>query len=172
MRLVIVGAGGYGRVIAEIADSMNIYSEICFLDDNSLDKRVICKCGQFADFVNSNTEFYVAFGANESRLHWINKLLDKGATIATIIDKSAYISPSVTIGIGSAVLPKAVVNTNCVINKGVIVNCGAVIDHDCIIGEGTHICLNTVIKAENAIPALVKIDAGVVIENRQYPIKN
>ena len=171
MRLVIVGAGGYGRVIAEIADCMNKYSEICFLDDSSLDKRVIGKCGQYADFVNSNTEFYVAFGANEFRLQWINNLLEKGAKIATVIDKTAYISPSATIGIGSAVLPKAVVNTNCVVKKGVIVNCGAVIDHDCIIGEGTHICLNTVIKAENAIPSVIKIDAGVVIENRQYPIK-
>ena len=70
-----------------------------------------------------------------------------------------------------AVLPNAVVNTNCVVNKGVIVNCGAVIDHDCIIGEGTHICLNAVIKAENNIPSCIKVDAGVVIENRQYPIK-
>ena len=171
MRLVIVGAGGYGRVIAEIADGMNKYSEICFLDDNSVDKRVIGKCSQYADFVNSNTEFYIAFGANEFRLQWINKLLENGANIATIIDKSAYLSPSATIGIGSAVLPKAVVNTNCVINKGVIVNCGAVVDHDCIIGEATHICLNAVIKAENAIPELIKVDAGVVIENRQYPIK-
>ncbi len=171
MRLIIIGAGGYGRVIAEIAESMNRYSEICFLDDNSTDKRVIGKCGQYAAFLNDETEFYVAFGANEFRLQWINTLQENDANIATIIDKTAYISPTATIDIGSAVLPKAVVNTNCVINKGVIVNCGAIIDHDCIIGEGTHICLNTVIKAENAIPARSKVDAGVVIENRQYPIK-
>ena len=171
MRLVIVGAGGYGKVIAEIADGMNRYSEICFLDDNSTDKRVVGKCEQYADFINSETEFYVAFGGNEFRLQWINKLLEKHANIATIVDKTSYISPSATIGIGSAVLPNAVVNTNCVINKGVIINCGAVIDHDCIIGEGTHVCLNTVIKAENAIPSIIKVDAGVVIQNRQYPIK-
>ena len=171
MRLGIIGAGGYGRVIAEIAEEMDIYSEICFLDDNSTDGRVIGKCGEYAVYINGETEFYVAFGANEFRLQWINDLLEKGAKVATIVDKTAYISPSATIGIGSAVLPKSVVNTNCIVNKGVIVNCGAVIDHDCIIGEGTHICLNTVIKAENAIPSVVKIEAGVVVENRQYPIK-
>ncbi|MBR5321996.1 MAG: hypothetical protein IKU48_00415 [Clostridia bacterium] len=171
MRLIIIGAGGYGRVIAEIAERTNKYSKISFLDDNSTDSRVVGKCGDYLEYINGETEFYVAFGANEFRLDWVNKLLAKGANVATIIDESAYISPSAVIGIGSAVLPKAVVNTKCVINNGVIVNCGAVIDHDCIIGEGTHICLNTVIKAENSIPDLIKIDAGVVIENRKYPIK-
>lgn len=171
MRLIIVGAGGYGRVIAEIAERMGRYSEVNFLDDNSADKRVIGKCNQYADFITDKTEFYVAFGANEFRLQWINRLLENGGKVATIVDRTAYISPTATLGVGVAVLPNAVVNTNCVLNKGVIVNCSAVIDHDCIIGEGTHICLNTVIKAENAIPSVVKIDAGVIVENRQYPIK-
>jgi UDP-N-acetylbacillosamine N-acetyltransferase len=171
MRLVIIGAGGYGRVVFELAEQIGKYSEICFLDDNSADRRVVGKCNECADFINSDTEFYVAFGANELRLKLINDLIDKGANIATIIHKSAYISPSAKIDFGTAILPNAVINTNCIINKGVIVNCGAVIDHDCVIGEGSHICLNTVIKADNHIPSCTKVDAGVVIENRQYPIK-
>ena len=171
MKLVIIGAGGYGRVIAEIAEQTEKYERIFFLDDNSTDERVIGKCDAYENHVADDTEFYVAFGANEFRLNWLNTLENKGAKIATIIHKSAYVSPSAKIDAGTAILPNAVVNTNCVVGKGVIVNCGAVIDHDCIIDEGTHICLNTVIKAENKIPSCIKIDAGEVIENRQYPIK-
>lgn len=171
MRLIIVGAGGYGKVIAEIAEQTGKYDRIFFLDDNSKDDRVVGKCDDYESYIDGDTEFYVAFGANEFRLNWLKTLADKGAKLTTIIHKSAYVSPSAKIDVGTAVLPNAVVNTNCVVNKGVIVNCGAVIDHDCIIGEGTHICLNAVIKAENNIPSCIKVDAGVVIENRQYPIK-
>ena len=171
MRLIIIGSGGYGRVIAEIAEQTEKYNEICFLDDNSVDKRVIGKCEEWSNYIDADTEYYVAFGANELRLKFINNLIDKGAIVASLIHKSSYVSPSAKIDVGTAVLPKAVVNTNCVLNKGVIVNCGAIIDHDCIIGEGAHICINTVIKAENSIPPCTKVDAGVVIENRQYPIK-
>ena len=98
-------------------------------------------------------------------------MLENKANLATIVHKTAYVSPLAKIDVGAAVLPNSVVNTNVVLNKGVIINCGAVVDHDCIIGEGTHICINSVIKAENSIPAFVKVEAGVVIENRQFPIK-
>lgn len=171
MDLIIIGAGGYGRVIAEIAEQTEKYNNIFFLDDNSTYKRVIGKCDTYIEHIDADTEFFVAFGANEFRLNWLNTLIDKGANLATVIHKSAYVSPSAKIDVGTAVLPNAVINTNCVINKGVIVNCGAVIDHDCIIGEGTYVCLNAVIKAENKVPSLIKVEAGMVIENRQYPIK-
>ena len=171
MRLIIIGAGGYGRVVADIAAQNGEYNEIGFLDDNCNDACVLGKCAGFPSFADEHTEFYVAFGNNELRMKFINSLIDIGAKIATIIHKTAYISPLAKIDVGTAVLPNSVVNTNVVLNKGVIINCGAVVDHDCIIGEGTHICINTVIKAENNIPALTKVDAGVVIENRQYPIK-
>ncbi len=171
MRLIIIGAGGYGRVIAELAEQTEKYNSIFFLDDNSADKRVIGRCDTYMKHIDADTEFYVAFGANEARLNWVNTLFENGAKVATIIHKSAYVSPSAKIDIGSAILPNAIVNTNTVINKGVIVNCGAVIDHDCIIGEGTHVCLNAVVKAENKIPSCIKVEAGMIIENRQYPIK-
>ena len=65
-------------------------------------------------------------------------------------------------------MPKAVVNTGSHIGRGCIINLGAMIDHDCVIGDGAHICLGAIVKAENHIPSMIKIEAGIIVENSTY----
>lgn len=170
MKLVILGAGGYGRTVADIARQSGRYSEVYFLDDNSTDEHVIGKCPDYINYITSDTELYPAFGNNEARLQWIERLEAAGATIPKLIHNTAYVSPDATIERGTVVLPKAIINTGVVVNKGCIINCGAIIDHGCVIKEGVHICLGAIIKAENRIPRCMKVEAGVVIENRMYPV--
>ena len=68
------------------------------------------------------------------------------------------------------VLPKAVVNTGVTVGMGCIINIGALIDHDSVIENGVHLAPGAIVKAENRIAALSKIDSGTVIENRQFPL--
>ena len=49
-----------------------------------------------------------------------------------------------------------------------IVNCGAIIDHGCILEKGVHVAPGGIVKAENRIPAYMKVDSGEVIQNRSY----
>ena len=166
MRLVILGAGGYGRTVCDLAEQSGRYERILFLDDNS--PIAAGKCADYAAFLDNDTEFYPAFGNNAGRLEWLERLSGAGAKVMTLIHPTAYISPRAEIGMGSVILPKAIVNTDTRVERGVIVNCGAIIDHGCVIGEGAHICLGAIIKAENHIPSCMKVEAGVVIENRKY----
>ena len=170
MRLVILGAGGYGQTVMDIAESSGKYDEIVFLDDSSSAANVVGKCGDYARFLNDNTEFYPAFGNNSLRLDFIEKLESLGAKIITLIHPDAYISPRATIALGCAVFPKAVVNTDTKVEKGCIINIGALVDHGCIIEKGVHISPGAVVKAENRIPALMKIESGEVIQNRKYAL--
>ena len=170
MKLIILGAGGYGRTVADIARQSERYTEVCFLDDNATDELVIGKCADYINHITSDTELYPAFGNNVSRLQWIERLEAAGATIPTLIHDTAYVSPEVTIGVGSVVLPKAIINTSVVVNGGCIINCGAIIDHGCVIEDGVHLCLGAIVKAENRIPKCMKVEAGTVIENRTYPV--
>lgn len=170
MRLIILGAGGYGKTVFDVASQSGRYETISFLDDNSKDIRVVGKCGDYEGFINSDTEIYPAFGNNTGRLEWIDRIIEKGGCVPTLIHSSAYVSPTASVGVGTVVLPKAVINTDTQVQKGVIVNCGAIIDHGCIIGEGVHVCLGAVVKAENRIPAAMKIEAGEVVENRKFPL--
>ncbi|MBQ8235261.1 MAG: hypothetical protein IJZ37_01085 [Clostridia bacterium] len=169
-KLVILGAGGYGRMVKDVARQIGDHQEIYFLDDHAIGEDVIGKCSDYQKFIADDTDFYPAFGNNSIRMEYIEKLEQAGANIAVLIHPTAYISPQAQIKAGVAVLPGAIVNTGTVIEKGCIVNCNAIVDHDCIVEKGVHVCLGAIIKAENRIPAFMKIEAGEVVENRKYSL--
>ena len=170
MRLIILGAGGYGRTVADVAAQTGKYSKILFLDDNSVAPDVAGKCAEFERFRDSQTAFYPAFGNNEGRLKWLYHLREADCAIPAIIHPTAYVSPTTRIEAGTVILPHAIVNTGCEAKAGCIVNCGAIVDHGCILEEGVHICVGAIVKAENRIPRCMKIEAGEVVQNRVYPL--
>lgn len=77
MRLIILGAGGYGKTVADIARQSGKYEQIYFLDDGQEKSDLILgTCAEFLKFADGNTEMYPAFGNNEMRLDWMEKLSD------------------------------------------------------------------------------------------------
>ena len=170
-KLLILGAGGYGRTIADIARQLGCYQKIAFLDDGKAGTPgVLGTCEDFLQFADETTEMYPAFGNNTVRMGWLERFEDHGIRVPVMVHPSAYVSPLATLYAGVTVLPKAVVNTGTVVKNGCIVNIGVLIDHDCVLEEGCHLAPGVVIKAENRIPAGMKIEAGTVVENRQYPL--
>lgn len=129
MKLIILGAGGYGRTVVDMVKQSGKYSEMHFLDDNSTDEQVIGKCLEFRNYISSDIEIYLAFGNNEVRLQWMEKIEVAGGTVPTIIHNTAYVSPEAIIEHGCVVLPKAIINTNVTVKCGCIINCGAIVDH-------------------------------------------
>lgn len=170
MRLVIIGAGGYGQSVGDAASQLKRYSEIVYLDDDLSKGGVSGKCEAFSDCIADDTEFYPAFGNNELRLSWIVRIENAGGKLATIIHPSAYVSPNSSIGHGVVVMPMASIGTGCSVFDGAIINMGAIVDHGCIIEECVHVAPGAIIKAENRIPMLTKVESGTVIQNREYPL--
>lgn len=157
-KLVILGAGGYGRTVADVAHQLG-YTTIV-LDDTD----PAYPLSSFQSYINSSTYFIPAFGDNEFRMEWLSRLEAEGAQIATLIHPTAYISPTATINPGTVILPHAIVNTDVVVGKGCIINLGAIVDHGCILEGGVHICLGAIVKGENRIEKCSKIEAGEVVE--------
>ena len=170
-KLLILGAGGYGKTIADVAQQLCCYDKIAFLDDAKAGMAgVLGTCDEVYDFADETTEVYPAFGNNESRMAWIARLLSHDITVPTLVHPDAYVSPRANLGAGVAVLPKAVVNTGVTVKTGCIINIGALVDHDTVIEPGCHLAPGAIVKAENRIPAGSKVDSGTVIDNRQYPL--
>lgn len=186
MRLMIIGAGGHGQVIQDVARHMDKYVsstgnvQIFFLDDKFEEKSVntygtitydvISPCSAYKEYINDETEFYPAFGNNFLRLEWMKWISEAGGKLATIIHPSAYVADSVKLDKGTVILPHAVVNSGCRIGRGCIINVGAIIDHGCVIEDGCHINSGAIVMAENRISCRTKVDSGQIVSFRQYPI--
>lgn len=168
--LVILGAGGYGQSVCDIARQLGRYSSIIFLDDNPASSSASGRLEQFADYINDEVEFYPAFGNNNCRKEWIDKLAASGCRLATIVHQSAYVSPMASLGEAVVVMPHACIGTEVKVSDGCIINLGAIVDHGCLLEECVHLAPGAVVKAENRISALSKIDSGRVVENREYPL--
>ena len=169
-KLLIFGAGGFGKTIADVASQLDRYDRIAFLDDSQSGANILGKCHEFAAFADANTEFFAAFGNPDCRMKWLNAVMEQDFQIATLIHPRAYVSPMAAVGAGSVVLPMAVLNTGVTVETGCIINCGAIVDHGCIIESGAHVAPGAVVKAENRIRSGSKVESGLVIQNREYPL--
>ncbi len=169
-KLLILGAGGYGKTVADVAAQLGSYGAVCFLDDGAQGEHILGRCQDYVNFSPEEYEIYPAFGSNELRRNWLSRLLERGYTVPTLVHPRAYVSPLASLGTGTVVLPMAVVNTGVTVGDGCIVNIGALIDHDCIVEAGVHLCPGVVVKAQNRIPWGSKIESGEVIQARTLPL--
>lgn len=155
--LLIVGAGGHGRVVAEIAVACGYdKNSIAFLDDNVPD--AVGKIGEMELYAPRYDGIFIAIGNNALRQKLTVQLCGMtGVRLVTLIHPMAYVSPSAVIGQGTVVEPKAVINTNSRIGQGCIISVGAIIDHDCEIGDFSHINAGMVCSAGSRVEALSRI---------------
>lgn len=164
MKLLIIGAGGHGRVVKEIAEATSLFDKIDFADDN-----YEFSVGKIDDIQRLHSVYdcaFVGIGNNRLRAQLLKKLSDTGYTIPVLIHPTAYISKSAVIGEGTVIEPKAIVNANASVGKGCIISVGSIIDHDVIINDYSHINSGAVICDAGIIESYVKIDAGEVISKR------
>lgn len=137
--LIIIGAGGHGKVIADIAIKLG-YTDIKFVDDNltgfCMDFPIVGKTCDITALNKENTDFVIGVGNNGVR-----KKISESYNVnwVTLIHPSAQISINVDIGVGSVIMALAVVNANTTIGKHCIINSCSVVEHDNIIEDFVHI---------------------------------
>jgi sugar O-acyltransferase (sialic acid O-acetyltransferase NeuD family) len=149
--LLILGAGGHAKVVAETALSSGIASRIAFLDDRCsgpdqlphvLGWPVIGPLAKALDptLLDRFPAAAVAIGQSIPRLDWIEKLQHAGYALPVLIHPSAWFSPSAHVGPASVVFAQAAVQAQVSIGMGAILNTGCSIDHDVRLADGVHIC--------------------------------
>ena len=82
-RLIIIGAGGHGAVVAEAAAAVDKWSEIVFLDDGEIEPTVVGfqfvgTIDELGSFAGEDSEIVVALGDNRRRLELCNEISEKG----------------------------------------------------------------------------------------------
>lgn len=167
-RLIIIGAGGHGKVLCDVAEKMKKYRSIAFLDDMAEGDRLgysIIGGSADAEKYVSDSEFIVAIGSGSVRERVMNELEKLGASLATLIHPSAVVGKDVTVGAGSAIVGGAVINPSTRIGRGCIINTSSSVDHDCEIGDFSHISPGATIAGEVKIGARTWVGAGATVSN-------
>lgn len=141
--LVILGAGGHGKVIADIALKMNKWKEIFFLDNNLEDNSTMGieikgKTDAVSSYINKH-DIFVGIGNNYVRKKIQLELEKMGASIPKLIHPSSIIGEQVQVECGTAIMAGVVINCSTKIGKGCIINTSATVDHDSLIEDFIHI---------------------------------
>lgn len=166
-RLLILGAGGHGKVVREVALSIcdknqrALYEVVDFLDDQS--ENAIGKIMELKNFRGEYSDVFCGIGNNTIRQRLLNKAKELCFHIPVLIHPSAYISPSSKIEAGTVVEPKAIVNANTVVGRGCIISVGAILDHDVELGEFVHVNTGAIVKAGGRVKSGKKLEAGEII---------
>ena len=171
--VVIIGAGGHAKVIADIIDkSKDIV--IGFLDDNKTKGDIIVKEKQYKiigriddcrkiQLESPEIEFVIAIGNNKVRKQIAERYKD--LKFYTAIHPSSQIALDVEIGEGTVVMANTSINTSTKIKKHCIINTGAVVEHDNILEDYVHISPNATLCGTVQIGELTHISAGTTIRN-------
>lgn len=174
--LLIVGAGGHGKAVAEAALLSGACQQACFVDDRWPHVESICGIPVIGNLESLTTlattvdGAIAAVGNNALREAWQAKITHAGIPLQSIVHPRAWVSPSATIGPGSAIMPLAVIGTEARLGSGVIINAGAVVDHDATVedfahlGVGCNLAGGVRVKAGAWLQAGCSAGYGVVIE--------
>lgn len=163
-QLLIIGASGHGKVVADIA-KLNGYESILFFDDNESLK----ECGKYpvvgktTDINNFEGDIIVAIGNASIRERIQNSLHDRNVPI--LIHPSSVIDSTVKISEGTVVMACAVINADAVIGKGCIINTCSSVDHDCRIGDFVHVSVGAHVAGTVNVGDRTWIGIGAVVSN-------
>lgn len=168
-KLLIIGASGHGKVVADIALKMGIWEKIAFLDDNknltiSMGLEVLGTADDISTYKNEY-EIFVGIGNNATRQK-IHEMLEKfGATIPTLVHPDTVIGSEVEIGIGTVVMAGVIINCCTKIGNGCILNTGSTIDHDNTIEDFVHISPRASLAGTVKVGKCSWIGVGSVVSN-------
>ncbi len=142
--VLILGAGGHAKVVADILQLCGHHVLGC-LDDDSQLWGTSCLglpvLGAIADYANYHPDgLVIGIGSNAVRQTLVNRLGEGARSVwANAIHPRATIAGSARIGRGVVIAAHAVVNPDTIIGDHAILNTGTTVDHDCRIGDFAHI---------------------------------
>ena len=152
-KLLILGAGGFGREVLQYAKDVSEKATVDwtiegFLDDNlnalenySYEHKII---GTISDHeVNDEYVYICAIGDPKTKLDIARRFLQNGANFINLIHPTAYLSESCKMGVGIVLCPDAKVTTDVKLGNFVAVDANSICSHDSIIGDGctiSHFC--------------------------------
>ncbi len=165
MDVVVIGAGGHGRVVLEILRLRGEHTVTGFLDADAARAGEKVAGLEVLGPVNLLPRLrrqgvrgaIVAIGDNRVRLRYAQLVLQANLELINAVHPAAVVSTTAKIGVNVVVAAGAVVGTDATAEDSCIVNTSAVVDHECHLGPGVHICPGALLAGR------VRIDEGAFV---------
>ena len=165
-RLVILGAGGHGRAVGDLAEACG-WSVVGFTDRSAADERVL---GRDDDLPALRRSAMIDAGivgvgntALQRRAELFDRLRESGLVIATLIHPRATVSSSARVGQGSVVFPATVLGAGVTVGDNVVIYSAAVAEHECRIGDHVYLSPGAILSGAVVVEVGTFIGAGAVI---------
>ena len=171
-RVAIIGAGGHGRVVADILQAMNSAGstvEFAGFIDRTPGEGIIGTDDDLETIKQSHgvNAFIVGIGSlrggSHTRARLFETYLNAGLEPTSAVHPRAVVADSAAIGAGTAVMAGAILNPGVRIGLNAIINTGAIIDHDCRLGDHTHIAPGAVMSGDVTVGANALVGVGAVV---------
>ena len=168
-RVLILGAGGHGKVVADLVREVAQLEGFAEQDEALLGtecagaKIVMSQQEALASLARPEPQIYgvVAVGHNPTRL---SLALALGPGLASaLVHPSAVVSPSASLAPGTVVMPQVVVNAQAQVGLGAILNTGCIVEHECSLGQGVHVSPGAVLCGQVTLGEGAWIGAGAVV---------
>lgn len=163
--LLVLGAGGHGRVVADAALREGRWREV-----RATDRDAACCFGELLPGVSVSSPdmalpaaaaVHIAIGNAQARQAEAQAV---GAQrLASVIHPDASVSAHAEIGAGCFLAARSVVAPRARLGIGVIVNHGAVVDHDVEVGDFCHIAPNATLGGDVRLGRRVVVGSGASV---------
>lgn len=167
-KLLLVGAGGFGRMVAEQA---MLHYDCAFVDDGQVVGTAICGIpvvGGTRDLPELRKEYgllVVGIGNNRFRAQVYEKAKSLGYIFPNVVAHSAYISLYAKVGCGCVVLQNACIQNGAVVGNGVLLNAGTEVHCDTVVGDYTLVYTNSVVRTGAVVGSYTRIGSNCTVCN-------
>lgn len=164
--LLILGAGGHGKAVAEAAVLSGEWQRVAFVDDRWPQLQALFGWPVAGDLscltalAAHSDAAIAAVGNNAMREQWLQAIRAAGLPLATVIHPRACVSASAQLGAGSVIMALAMVGVDARIGEGAIINAGATVDHDASLGDFAHLGVGVQIAGGVHVGARAWLQAG------------
>lgn len=148
MRILVLGAGGHGQVVADILLRMREagtgITVVGYLDDDPILSGQhllgVPVVGRVADLNSvAHDGVVLAIGNNQARQRLAVAVAGEGRRFAVACHPRAVVAPGASLGPGTVVCAGAIVNPGTTVGAHAILNTGCTVDHHNTIGDFVHI---------------------------------
>jgi len=169
-KIVLVGYGGHARSVIDSIEQSKLYKIAGYTDIQEDPDSEYIYLGtddmlqQCYDQGVRNAVITIGFmGNNNLRQKKYKQLKKIGYNLPVIVDQTAILAKDVSIGEGTFIGKRCVVNASSNIGKMCILNSGSIVDHDCIVADFSHIAVGAVLCGGVKVQESSLIGAGATV---------